>query len=104
MNVCMTEQDYEQLTTNSMKWGNSWASHDGRFENYTPVATVNEAPSYSWGYAYWLGDNVAGRILATSYLTSEGHDWALLWDLASEEWLILTDYAAPVWRRAIGEQ
>ncbi len=86
----MTSDDAESLAVTSMEWGNHWASHDGRFES---VKTKSEAASYGWLRAYWLESGAASYILFTSYLTANGFDHEVLWDLAEDGgYVVLTDW------------
>lgn len=101
MKIHMTEADFERLCGTSMHWGPDWAAHDGRFENYADGAGFQQPPGYQWRYAYWVGEQAASYILAASFLADRGEAYELLWDLDSEEWLILTDYAYPAWRRDV---
>lgn len=104
MKVYMDAHMFEYLTQNSMEWGESWRAHDGRFENHS-AEKADTAPSYDWKIAYWIGDDAASMILARSWIIEQGHECALLWDMAEHPngdlfgWVLLTDYESPVWTR-----
>ena len=86
----MTAEEAERLAVTSMAWGNDWASHDGRFEN---VKVKGAAPSYRWARAYWLESGAAAYILFTSYLTANGFDHEVVWDLVEDGgYVVLTDW------------
>jgi hypothetical protein len=88
--IQMTAEDAERLAVTSMAWGNDWASHDGRFES---VRVKGAVPSYRWGRAYWLESGAAAYILFTSYLTANGFDHEVLWDLVDDcGYVVLTDW------------
>lgn len=103
MQVHMNEQMFEFLTETSMRWGESWRAHDGRFENYSGDS-FDAAPSYTWKMAYWIGNSTADMILARSWLIDQGHDFELLNDLAEHPngdmigWLLVTDYETSGWK------
>lgn len=93
--------DFENLTANSGKAGYQvdWAPDrfrdpDGRL---TPVATLRR-----WDYAYWF-DGYASLILARSFLEAWGEGFLVASDEAAPDygWVIFTDYASPVWVRAV---
>ena len=100
MDIRMTGEDFQRLASTSMSWGSHWAAHDGRFENFTAGKAFDAPCGYDWAMAYWLGECAAGQILAASFLADQGHDYELLWDLDSQEWVLVTDYLSPGWRDA----
>ena len=102
----MNDKMFEILTESSTDWGPQWAEQADRFEphlrrvgrHYDEDKTWQDMPDFTWGMAYWVGDNSASAVLATSYLASHGWDYELVWDMAEHPngkfhgWLILTDY------------
>lgn len=103
MNVHMNEQMFQVVTDSSMRWGENWRAHDGRFENYSAKSS-SEPPSYSWKMAYWFGTSGADMILGRSWIIEQGYEFELLWDLAEWDngeslgWLIVTDYMTSSWQ------
>jgi hypothetical protein len=83
----LTQNDFEHLTTTSMRWGKDWESKAGRFE---PILD-NTNISYAWAFAHWV-DTYADYILAAAFLKSiaEAHEAAF--DIGTGEVVILTDY------------
>lgn len=97
----MTEKDFERLSTTSMRWGNSWAAHDGRFEHMTK--SYDTPPSYRWAMAYWVGEDWSHVMLCRAFLASQGHDFEVMWDKADPgEYVILTDYMTASWAKHEG--
>lgn len=99
----MTERDFERMTDNSTRWGDDWRRHDGRFENSDKKHDT--PPSYDWEMAYWLGDNAAAVPLCRSFLTAQGFESELLWDMAEHPngelmgYVLLTDYMTASWAK-----
>ena len=93
--IYMNERDFERLTETSMPWADyaDWAKKRDRFET-----EAGEDLSFKWKTAYWVGCSGTAVILATSYLATMGHDYQIVWDLASyydsSGWVVLTDYQA----------
>jgi hypothetical protein len=91
--VKMTPQDFDLLSDMQMEWGDEgWIAQvkDGRFED-TQVAL--RAQPMQW--AYWF-DSPLSCILAKSYLASNKMGYHTTYDLATESWVVFTDYATRV--------
>ena len=91
--IKMTPQDFDLLSDTQMGWGNEgWMDqvNDGRFED-TEIAIL--AQPMQW--AYWF-DSPISCILAKSYLASNKMAYYTTYDLASESWVIFTDYSTRV--------
>ncbi len=101
----MDETDFEQLSIVSMQWcypggRNDWTSQPGRFETRAGDTTIN----WEFRYAYWVGEEWATVLFARAYLDAIGQPYQVLWDIAENpdsSWVIITDYADPVWRRPV---
>jgi len=90
----LTAQDFDQLTTTQMRWaGTDWASqnaeYEARFETVIPQTDIG----YGWEFAFWC-KSYSDYLLATAYLKSIAEPGQLLFDAATNEYVILTDYAA----------
>jgi hypothetical protein len=91
--IKMTPQDFDLLSDMQMEWGDEgWMAqvNEGRFED-TEIAIL--AQPMQW--AYWF-DNPLSCILAKSYLSSNKMGFHTTYDLASESWVIFTNYATRV--------
>lgn len=91
--IKMTPQDFDLLADTQMAWGDGlWTAQikDGRFED-TEIALLAE--TMEW--AYWF-DSPISCILAKSYLASNKLAFFTTYDLASESWVIFTNYLSRV--------
>jgi hypothetical protein len=91
--IKMTPEDFDLLSDMQMEWGDKgWMAqvNEGRFED-TEIALL--AQPMQW--AYWF-DNPLNCILAKSYLASNKMGFHTTYDLASESWVIFTNYATRV--------
>jgi hypothetical protein len=84
--IQVTAADFNRLWNTHTTWGYGWSDQlaKGRFE------TVNGEMSTKWKHAYWLGDNYTVAILARSWLHRQ--NYAVIWDKACCEYVLLTDY------------
>ena len=95
--IYMNDRDFERLTETSTLWADHaeshWAKNRDRFET-----EAGEVLSFEWKRAYWVGVSGTAVILAKSYLATMGHDYQIVWDLASQRlgecsgWVVLTNY------------
>jgi len=88
--IKVTATDFENLTTNSMAWGPIWFNQADRFE-----PTENKEIKHlmwGWPYAHWT-DTYMAAILCRSYLDYIGTKCNIFFDTATQDYLILTDYA-----------
>jgi len=91
--IKMTPQDFDLLSDMLMGWGDEgWIAqvNEGRFED-TEIALL--AQPMQW--AYWF-DNPINCILAKSYLASNKLAFYTTYDLATESWVIFTNYTTRV--------
>ena len=91
--ITMTPEDFDLLSDTQMAWGDQlWTAQikDGRFED-TEIALLSQ--SMEW--AYWF-DSPISCILAKSYLASRKLAFFTTYDLASESWVIFTNYSTRV--------
>lgn len=116
--IDMTDEDFERLTTTSTSWADSWDRKgtrtdgrdvswrrqvaDGRFEH--SQKDFETEPESHWLVAYWVGPEWINVLMCRSFLDGLGYEYEILLDLAHEEgqmpeYLILTDYLAPAWKR-----
>ena len=86
--IKVTATDFENLTTNSMEWGLDWTEKADRFE-----PTGNESFFlFNWQYAHWT-DTYMGAILCRSYLDYIGIKCSIFFDMATQDYVLLTNYA-----------
>ena len=86
----ITAKDFDHLTSMQMRWaGTDWKSKQDRFE---PVIDEVEI-DYNWAFAFWC-ESYADYILAAAYLNSIAEPHQGLFDGATSDVVILTDYAA----------
>lgn len=79
----LTNEDFMNLHQTSMEWDESWRAKDGRFE--PPVK------SYEWSWAYWF-DSYPSIVIVKYFLEQKDFDFEIVWDGATDEWLLLTNY------------
>ncbi|NBX87440.1 MAG: hypothetical protein EBQ97_02850 [Bacteroidetes bacterium] len=89
--MIITEQDFDQLTTNSMKWGPDWATQMDRFEDTIGVLDFEPA------MAYWA-DTYSAVLWCIQFLASMDEQFTVAWDTATEDYLIVTHYMTASWR------
>jgi len=85
--LTITEDDFDQLINTSMKWGKEWVKNKGRFTN---------APLFTWKMAYWC-DNYVAVLICQHYLSSRGYESQTVFDTATQEHLILTNFVSAEW-------
>ena len=94
--IYMNSRDFERITETSTLWADyagHWSKNRDRFET-----EEGEDLSFKWRNAYWVGVSGTAVILAKSYLATMGHDYQIVWDLASQRlgecsgWVVLTNY------------
>ena len=88
--IKVTANDFENLTTNSMKWGSDWSNQADRFEPTEDQEIVHLM--WGWQYAHWT-DTYMGAMFCRSYLDHIGVNCIIFFDTATQDYLILTDYA-----------
>ena len=86
--LTITANDFDRLHNMSMRWGKDWATHQHRFTH---------APLYTWKMAYWMGDNWLQVMVAQQFVSSCGYESQTVWDVATSEWVILTNYESIAW-------
>ena len=88
--IKVTASDFENLTTNSMKWGHDWAAQEDRFEPTENLPLLRYM--FGWQYAHWT-DTYMGAMLCRSYLDYIGIKCSIFFDMATQDYVLLTDYA-----------
>ena len=78
----ITSKDFERLVTTSMQWGKDWMKQKNRFE---------DAPLFTWKWAYWI-DTYLETLICQHYLSANGFESQTVWDTATQQWLILSNY------------
>jgi hypothetical protein len=82
-NVKLNALDFERLTESQMEFkGNDWEVQEYRFD---------QPMNYKHDFIYWV-ENYASMVLATHYLDSIGHGYAICYDSAVEMYCFTTDY------------
>ena len=77
--------DFERLTESQMQFkGQNWERQVERFD---------QELDFNHEYIFWV-ENYASLILATHYLDSVNHPYAISYDSAVEMWCFTTDYAS----------
>lgn len=89
--IKVTAQDFEHLTTNSMKWGEDWIPQIGRFENLCSPELGTDV-WFIWDYAHWT-NSYAGAVLCRTFLNSIDENYEIAFDTATQDYVILTNYA-----------
>ena len=85
----ITAQDFDYLTTNMMLWGGTdWRAKGGRFEPMIPQTGID----YNWVFVHWV-TTYADYILVAAYLKSIAEPHQALFDSATGDIAILTDFA-----------
>lgn len=99
ISMYMNDADMDALCSSSMMWDDTWSGQvtDGRFEHAT--ARYDQAPSYKWARAYWVGESWANVMLIRAYLGHMGHTYEVLWDQATSEYVMLTNYTTASMRK-----
>lgn len=85
------DEDFERCTLSSMEWRKSiWQEQvtDGRFEGVI---------DWTHTHIYWF-DVYANVIMAKLTLKVMECGLSVLWDTATEQWCITTNYATIGWR------
>lgn len=85
------DQDFENLSTTSMAWSEkTWAEQvaGGRFEG---------AVTFDHGFIYWF-DSYAAVVAAKSILKELEADYAVIFDTATMDWAITSNYITIGWR------
>jgi hypothetical protein len=88
MTVTITESDFDKLHNMSMRWGKDWITQKGRF---------SDAPLFTWRMGYWMGKDWLPVMFCQTFLSSRGYESQTVWDNATLEYLILTNYESPSW-------
>jgi hypothetical protein len=91
--MIITEPDFDQLTTNSMKWGPDWATQADRFEVILGFRVLDFEP----GMAYWA-DTYSAVLWCIQFLANMDQQFTVAWDTATEDYLIVTPYMTASWR------
>jgi hypothetical protein len=79
----LTNEDFMYLHECSMQWDQGWELKASRFEP--------RVKSYQWRWAYWF-DSYARLLLGREFLAEQGYEFEVVWDEATEQWLLLTNY------------
>lgn len=93
MNIEVTANDFNHLTTNSMQGGDQWVEQQGRFEMANEYAS-SHVPITTTPYIHWV-DTYGDAMLCRAYLDFNKQDCVIGWDLVSNEYVICTNYPGP---------
>lgn len=101
--VRITPEDFRYLCEDAGELANIRPDKRVRFQDH---ATGQYGLMHrEWRHVYWLGRDYVTALLARSFLEAAGEDYQVVSDEAgpfpdeSYGWVILTDYASPVWAR-----
>ena len=86
--ITLTEYDFAHLHGSSMRWGKDWFKQKGRFE---------DAPLFTWKMAYWC-DRYLDALFCQHYLSSIGYESQTVFDTATVQWVLLTNYESEDWK------
>jgi hypothetical protein len=86
--VTITKYDFAYLHTTSMRWGKDWMKQKGRFE---------DAPLFTWKMAYWC-ERYLDALFSQHFLSANGYESQTVFDTATAQWAILTNYESEDWR------
>lgn len=87
MNLTVTELDFERLFTAQMEFAanKGWkAEQEFRFD---------EGINWDYKYIYWF-DRYSEALIAAEFLKITDHGYQISFDEGTENWVIVTDYAA----------
>jgi len=87
--LTITAEDFDKLTTSSMRWGKDWLIHQRRFE----PTIIN----FSYHFAYWI-DTYLEALFCQHYISGLGYESETHWDTAMAQWIILTNYESGDWK------
>jgi hypothetical protein len=86
--VTITDSDFDRLHNTSMPWGKHWAKQANRFDN---------EPLFTWKMAYWCEPNWLNILVCQQFLSARGYESQTVFDSATLEYVILTNYESEVW-------
>ena len=86
--ITLTEYDFNNLHGSSMRWGKDWFKHKGRF---------TDAPLFTWKMAYWC-DTYIDALFCQHYLSSIGYESQTVFDTATAQWVLLSDFENEDWQ------
>ena len=88
LTITITESDFGKLHNSSMRWGKDWFKQKGRFE---------DAPLFTWKMAYWC-DRYLDALFCQHYLSFIGYESQTVFDTATVQWVLLTNYVSEDWQ------
>ena len=93
----VTDKDFNGIVSTSMMWGEQWSDHieDGRFIAIDYIGTLNISTDFK--FAYWVDDYVQ-LMICRGYIKANGFEFIAAYDNATEDYIIVTDYAGDFWK------
>jgi len=89
----ITAQDFDHLTTNMMLWGGTdWKSKNAEYEKRFECLIPQTEIDYGWVFIHWV-TTYADYILVAAYLKAIAEPHQALFDSATGDIAILTDFA-----------
>ena len=88
LTITITESDFGKLHNSSMSWGKEWMKQKDRF---------TDAPLFTWKMAYWC-ETYLETLICQQYISSRGFESQTVFDTATLDYLILTNYVSEDWQ------
>ena len=85
--MIVTRKDFERLSQAQMEWSSNlgWKNEqEFRFD---------EDINWTYKYIYWFNEYVEA-LIASQYLVQTHYGYSISFDQATDQWVIVTDYAA----------
>ena len=86
--LTITDDDFDKLASMSMRWGKDWLKQKERF---------SDAPLFTWKMAYWINKDWLNVMVCQQFLSSRGYESQTVFDVATLEYVILTNYESIGW-------
>ena len=89
----ITADDFDRLTNAQMRWaGTDWAEKNAEFEHRFEPLIEQTKIDYGWAFAFWC-TTYSEYLLCAAYLKSVAEPHQGLWDSATSQIVILSDFA-----------
>ena len=104
--IRLSPEDFDRLCENSGDLRQAFPALYERFRDGADQAVMR----CEWRHIYWMGDDYTRLLLARSFLDAIGEPCQIAVDEGADDqgrangWVILTDYASPVWAKNSNEE